>query len=1458
MDESYLVWLQSLAGLNPAKARRVAKLFPTFEHLRAGDRDQLRQLNGLSFAEVDAIERAVRESGGRHADGRLFLCPECGSFAGTKATSCPFCGVAFSSGEEAIAAGLDEFLREEETGKLCLDCGAVMARDAIACPICRREYSRSELALLPSLSGDIDETRFCARCGAYLVAGSDDCAICGTPLARPSALPTAANSHRGLGQGFLSRWQKVVEVTPSRETERLLEELSQYDKLVETDPSLERVWAKRGRVLARLGRTVDASESLAKAAELDPSKDDEYRLEVLDLLRTKGDMSFLPSRWRQPAATSSPPSVQPKLMEALDHYDALLANDPNLAVAWRTKGEILERIGRSAEAKACFARAESIERQAAEDGRTGAAGLTADRGFVAGTPSPTRADARSTGRVNGKTNGRTNGRTYGTGGGRINGLTNGAVNGLRGAVNGVGGWTGGAGRTNGLVNGNGVTDGHRGRYAPRRLPTQPHWARSLAGIAAVVALLVLVPILASLLAPPGPPGNKIQINGSFSDWATFAAYVNAPPASFANPDINLVEVKVTSDATNLYVYAKVQGTLFFAPWTNGTESILVFIDEDHNAATGYPVGGIGADALTVVTGWDGAVQSVTRYEFNESAVRHSDDFRQFLSSGSAFAKSAGQEIEMQISSNGLPALDRVLVYGADNQGNRDAMVGIVQPARPTVVVAQRALDADIVRSFQIAFLRVDLSSLGGVAQLTGVNVSRLGNSLDGANVTVYLDDGRGAFNATERVLGQAALGLGRTFVPINYGLAGSGTFWIVVSWSNMTPASTFGIQVVDFAGNGTTSLRPPETKLVYLVISPSTPTVDGAFGDWNGRAYGQDPLGDVVNGTGSLVYDSNVDLLATAVDVGANFTGFAQVDGRILGGQDIPNDIPRPEAPSPPNGNISNATAPYVPQDGYDVLYAYIDADNSSLTGLPISIGNVSYGFDYAIAILGRNGVVNASALYRFAPTNATPWTFLAPVRAALDSHRIEFATNATPLGLSPGYRVVFYASDWRRQYDVALPDAFVSRFTLVTLTIASSVVINEVSPAPNIEWIEVANPTAGSVNLQGWTLSIVKGNKLSVIYTFGAVVLGAFGSGTEYLQALLPPNSLPNGQSTVALSAGSLVVDQTTYPSGVNGGLSWARHKDPMTGQPMDSNNDGVDFYVSTIPSPGKANDLYRPYLTIAKTASSTTGVPGQILTYRIYYNDTGALSKVVWINDTLPAGVAFLSSSVTPSTISGSTYGWIFTNVNPGTNNVLTITTQVNSNPPDGSLQTNRATFSYTDQVRRTIGAGEAWANFTFHRPLITVAKTVTPANALPGQRVTFTIYYNNTGTVPAGTVSIVDSLPSGLLYISSTPSPTVTSGTRYYWNFTSVAPGTHSITLIAQVAANFTGKQLVNWAYLNYTGANSYALAGSKASAIVAVPELSDFLFVAAVPLIVIGLRRRALRRAETREKKRIGSG
>ncbi|MEM3611898.1 MAG: hypothetical protein QW620_07230, partial [Thermoplasmata archaeon] len=220
---------------------------------------------------------------------------------------------------------------------------------------------------------------------------------------------------------------------------------------------------------------------------------------------------------------------------------------------------------------------------------------------------------------------------------------------------------------------------------------------------------------------------------------------------------------------------------------------------------------------------------------------------------------------------------------------------------------------------------------------------------------------------------------------------------------------------------------------------------------------------------------------------------------------------------------------------------------------------------------------------------------------------------------------------------------------------------------------------------------------------------------------------------------------------------------------------------------------------------------------------NNTGdGNAKEVWINDTLPDGVAFVSSSIPYTSTDGRTYRWYFGTVVHDSQNALTITVQVNATVGDGVTLTNIVNLTYKDQLRRSMPSSQASAQVLCRRPIILVEKVVDKTVASYGEILTYTIYYNNTGTGIAGHVWINDTLPDGVDFVSASDGG-VLDGNVVRWHFTNVAPGSHYVTL--QVSVNVTQGTLMNWAFLNYTSLYGVKFQESSDSAnTTVVPETS----------------------------------
>ncbi len=1583
MDESYRSWLLLIPGVSSDLAKRIAERYPDPALLRGATAADLEKIAGMTGDVAGRVLELVRAASTADAswyreEPSLYLCPECGSFVGKGTSACPFCGVVFDEGDapSPTRSPVEELLQARNgEAKICTRCGAFLEPGTTACGVCGSEYGAERVAGLPAVDTTPLPDRdlfLCPHCGAFLSQADAACAICGSPVDAEARIPGLAREGKGVSKDFLSRWQRVTSeatgIATAVPTPRTLEdELAEYERILDADPTAQRAWVHKGRILARLGRTEPAIACFDRAARIDPENEDLYRIEALGLLGPAPDLSVLPPRWKEassaapvedldldleeaprappvlapdvpakvapaPASVPKPQREAPKevapvsepatpppvptevaaIRRALTYYDRLLSMDSGLRVAWQTKGELLLRLGRKADADVAFQRAADLEVAEREFGRAALTGLQTRGPVRSARARGTATEGRTNGRVNGLTNGR-RGRTNG----RVNGLTNGsgATNGLTnglGRVNGLmSGLARGEGRTNGLVNGNGFTNGRRGR-PPKPLPSAGReWARSLAGIAAVVLLMVLAPILASMFTTT-PAATGIAIDGSFGDWNAVSILYSDPVGDTrGNPDVDLVAYKLQADEFGLSVYARMNG-IAFPGASNRTELLVALIDSDRKPATGYDAGGLGADYAVELVGWDYQIREAPLYRWQASANR--TDWFGFTSAGSVDAASSLSEIEFSVGIDGASSA-RILLAAVDGLGRGDVADAIAVAGQPALSVRVRTIAPDVITTTTgVGVLRIDLTPVGLPVSVTGLNITKRGSLPDSSvsSLTLFEDDGDGVLTASDLLQGTATISVGVAPFAIARTLTRNATWFIAADLGGLPANETFGLSLKDVAARDVTSVASVDFSLSYLSGTPA-PTVDGAFADWTGIPRSADSVGDVANRTGIPAFgNANVDLTEVASSLSANATFYLRVDGTMLGGIDVPNLRARtpPAGPSDtdldgvpdavefnlfpglrndfnndnrtdvgsidvdadgwddwPNGNdtwlnttipawypapyagrfVSRYIGPVAPRtlEGVDSAIVYVDGDNRSTTGLVVTFGTETRGLDWAVVVVGRHGVISASDLYRYVAGSLNPWQTVTAVPAALDSNRLEVSVPDAILNLSAGYQTVYYATDWQLSFDFALPvPPGRSTGPGSRSPLGNNVVINEISPRSNPEWLELANPTAGSISLAAWTLQSLRGNGIWItFYTFSAgSTIGAWGSGAEYLAVNLPQNSLPNGGESIRLRnfVGS-TVDQTTYPNIANG-RSWSRFKDPTAGKPMDSDTDGADFYISVLPSKGGPNDRHRPTVTVVKTADRATAAPGDTIGYTIYYNNTNTgRANHVWVNDTLPAQVTFLGSSAAPTGNSGQTYFWHFVNVGANSLNSFTVTVRVNSGVANGASMVNRADLEYTDQLNRKMTSSSAWRNLTVQRPVITVAKIGDKTTALPGDTIVYTIFYNNTGSANAQHVWINDTLPSDVTFLSSSVPPTSSSGQTYRWHFTNVAPGPHSFTITVRVNLNATSSSLVNWVFLNYTTQNGFRLEPSQSSWTTSIPEFRDLGLVALVPVIFLAVRR-----------------
>ncbi len=269
---------------------------------------------------------------------------------------------------------------------------------------------------------------------------------------------------------------------------------------------------------------------------------------------------------------------------------------------------------------------------------------------------------------------------------------------------------------------------------------------------------------------------------------------------------------------------------------------------------------------------------------------------------------------------------------------------------------------------------------------------------------------------------------------------------------------------------------------------------------------------------------------------------------------------------------------------------------------------------------------------------------------------------------------------------------------------------------------------------------------------------------------------------------------------------------------------------------------DVHGPVIVPVKRVAEASARPGDILHYKIYFNNTGtATAMTLWVNDTLPTSVTYLNDSA-PANRSGQGR-WVFRNVIPGPH-LLTLNATLNRGVAGTAKISNVVQTTLVDNKGYVRGPKAANATTLVVGPYIALVMVGSPKFVDARGNITYQIYFNNTGNDPAAKVWLNDTLPSTVQFISSTAAkePSYTGswiqGSVIHFNFTSVGPGTHNFTLIAAALANLPGGTVINNTasaiYVDLGGsrlgpsraaATSYVVGPKLALGLTLIPSSSD---------------------------------
>ncbi len=236
-----------------------------------------------------------------------------------------------------------------------------------------------------------------------------------------------------------------------------------------------------------------------------------------------------------------------------------------------------------------------------------------------------------------------------------------------------------------------------------------------------------------------------------------------------------------------------------------------------------------------------------------------------------------------------------------------------------------------------------------------------------------------------------------------------------------------------------------------------------------------------------------------------------------------------------------------------------------------------------------------------------------------------------------------------------------------------------------------------------------------------------------------------------------------------------------------------GLTYYAGTDSLPPSTTVRYTPPLYLLKSVDDPRPAPGQTVTYTFRIGSPDLISDThVVVSDTLPAELSFVgpvqleppqaSASLAQNAGDLPNLASAFT-VTAGSNITLTFPVQVKTDVVHGTVITNTA--SITSSAVLTPGISATSLTVT-SPPDLGIVKVVTPTHAKPGDVITYTLAFSNSGLNTATDVVITDRMPvsithSSLSYTHTGALITATGSISYTWTVQDLVAGDSGVITI-----------------------------------------------------------------------------
>lgn len=277
----------------------------------------------------------------------------------------------------------------------------------------------------------------------------------------------------------------------------------------------------------------------------------------------------------------------------------------------------------------------------------------------------------------------------------------------------------------------------------------------------------------------------------------------------------------------------------------------------------------------------------------------------------------------------------------------------------------------------------------------------------------------------------------------------------------------------------------------------------------------------------------------------------------------------------------------------------------------------------------------------------------------------------------------------------------------------------------------------------------------------------------------------------SVDVPAGGEVKRQITakVDAGVSTGSQLANNvsvSDPEGGSPIEPSVDPPT--VDVIDPTNKAN------IAISKVASADTVVSGSQITYTIVVTNSGSADATdVKVSDALPTGMT-LAAATDGGALEGGAVTWTV-DVAAGASKQLKVTADVTAatgtlvNAAQATLGDKTVTSeSVSTQVKASETGGTPEA-------VLSVQKTTNVDEVVQGATIDYAIVVSNTGDADAKGATVSDTLPSGLMYLSSDPAGQLSADRKTVTWTVDVAAGSSVTRTITVLVTGSQGQSIEN---------------------------------------------------------------